>query len=500
MGSELHYIINKHHPACLESWSGEPTSVDPGRCVLVFQFPLLRLEITLDCFYQQIGACNISDTEGNIRRVDLDSIRADVRYIMGVLFLDCRYVRDMELAIAILQALERIAEYLVPRLQHEKTIKAWNPKDITDWEDIINNPYGLDVSTVEDSARELLDKSLEDIVSDIPDSFRIIHIESVVRADLLGRFKKYRARLKNDLIEDTFSLRQKLSPHSVLNKRVRATIPKEDIVEDMITPRVTFHGTPLKSVHSIVRHGFVLPGRMLNGKVIASPRSGIAFNRGIYSSQSAAYALSYAENQHEMTPLGKLPSLRLFVCATIMGRTCSDPAQGIHGPLLYGYDSHFDGKFEYIVHDEHTMLPCYVIHLDLGSEAAKNAIKATQTDPWAFQSSWETKRSKAKHHPKLNTEELMPGDRKRQAEARKAAAMKWFPYGFGAASGTKFVIEEVGEVSDDEEEYGEWQADKHAFVSTEIEGSFVGDVYQSPKTKDEGSSFFDSYQTHRYCS
>ena len=43
--------------------------------------------------------------------------------------------------------------------------------------------------------------------------------------------------------------------------------------------------------------------------------------------------------------------------------------------------------------------------------------------------------------------------------------MKHFPFGFGPATGTQFVIEEIGEASDDEEEYGEWQKDKHIFHS-----------------------------------
>jgi len=41
-----------------------------------------------------------------------------------------------------------------------------------------------------------------------------------------------------------------------------------------------------------------------------------------------------------------------------------------------------------------------------------------------------------------------------------AKAQKYFPYGYGAASGSKFVVEEVGEVSEDEEDYGVYQKDR----------------------------------------
>ncbi|RKK70594.1 hypothetical protein BFJ69_g11669 [Fusarium oxysporum] len=243
----------------------------------------------------------------------------------------------------------------------------------------------------------------------------------------------------------------------------------------MVSPRVTFHGTPLQSVGSIVRHGFKMPGNIVEGKVVASPRSGIAFDRGIYSSQEAFYAISYARGQREMTPVGMLPSMRLFVCATIMGRTYTG-SDGRHGPLIEGYDSHFDGGFEYIVHDERAIIPCYVIHLDLGSEAAKQALKDVQTNPEEFHNL-----AKTKKRPEAKS--TAPGDTQREKEARKAAALKWFPYGFGPAMGTRFVIEEVGEISDDEEEYGDWQADKHGYSNSYLEKNTVWD--------DEDGEYYD---------
>lgn len=116
-------------------------------------------------------------------------------------------------------------------------------------------------------------------------------------------------------------MRRKLSPHSALEGRVRATLAGNEIIDDMVKPGVTFHGTALSNVASIIRHGFKMPGKLVDGNLVASPRSGIAYNRGIYSSQAAFYALSYASGQRQLTPLGEVPSMRLFVCATVMGRT-----------------------------------------------------------------------------------------------------------------------------------------------------------------------------------
>ena len=49
------------------------------------------------------------------------------------------------------------------------------------------------------------------------------------------------------------------------------------------------------------------------------------------------------------------------------------------------------------------------------------------------------------------------GDSLRRKQALKAAAQKWFPYGHGPAKDSTFVIEDVAEVSNDEEEYGDFQ-------------------------------------------
>jgi len=73
-------------------------------------------------------------------------------------------------------------------------------------------------------------------------------------------------------------------------------------------------------------------------------------------------------------------------------------------------------------------------------------------------------------------------------EARKAAALKWFPYGYGPATGTSFVIEEIGEVSDDEEDYGDYQKQRQE----------VNDEFRNWwESSTEGGSWFDEYQKSR---
>ncbi|KAF5674736.1 hypothetical protein FHETE_2810 [Fusarium heterosporum] len=449
---------------------------DSGHEIFNFNFTKLLFHLELSPNHRSMASCTLVDKLGSFPRKVLDPVRGQVRCIVASALSDhSSQVKRFDFEIILLQALEAIHELELTFQTKEKQEKGWDANELRNWDELINNPYGLDVSTIQDTAYSILGKTPEELVAGIPNEWRIIHVESVLRPDFVRRFCRYQQMLRSTLEKPGSRLGDRLSPHSKLEGRVRSTLSREAIIDDMLTPRVTYHGTELYSVASIVRHGFKMPGRLVDGEAIASPRSGIVFDRGIYSSQAPFYALSFSRGR-QMTPLGMLDSLRLFVCATVMGRTLSKGSK-IHGPLMKGYDAHFDGKFEYIVHDERAILPCYVIHLDLGSEAAKEALKQLQSSPENFY-----RMSKIEKRPEAKS--TAPGDVQREKEARKASAMKWFPYGFGPATGTRFVIEEVGETSDDEEEYGEWQADKHGFSNTYMKEAGVWD--EREERYDEG--------------
>lgn len=493
-------LLEDHRPEAVTSWS-YTEDPDTSTSLFTFNLPMVALQVGVTSDLKRLTICQINDTHGLVPRRRLDPLRQDVREILHTVFSEeVKRVKELNLEVAMLQALERISELEIKMETDAKLEKGWSADEISDWNDIIQNPYGLDVSTIRDTASEILGKTPEELVRNIPSSWRVIHMESVLRPDFVRRFWSYKTRLQDELQADPGSLRDRLSPHSALEGRVRARLSKADVIEDMLKPRITYHGTPLKNVASIVRYGFRMPGRVVDGKVIASPRSGIAFNRGIYSSQAPFYALSYAYGQSQQTPLGQIPSMRLFVCATIMGRTYQnqDGEDKEHSALVDGYDSHFAHEFEYIVHDECAMIPCYVIHLDLGSAEAKRALEEMHRNP--AQNQWYLDRKQKQ--PRLPKTGMAPGDLKRDREARKAAAMKWFPYGFGPAVGTSFVIEEVGETSDDEEEYGDWQADKHEFAPSLDAEVMEDDVGLYDDWDDEGNPikkkkglFMDQYQS-----
>lgn len=78
---------------------------------------------------------------------------------------------------------------------------------------------------------------------------------------------------------------------------------------------------------------------------------------------------------------------------------------------------------------------------------------------------------RAKNYSKhaLQKQKLFPGEIEREKAMIKAAAIKWFPFGYGPATGTKFEILEIAEVDDYEEDYGEYQGQCRA-VATEVRG------------------------------
>lgn len=134
---------------------------------------------------------------------------------------------------------------------------------------------------------------------------------------------------------------------------------------------------------------------------------------------------------------------------------------------------------EYIVFEAAQIIPCYVVHLDFGVEAAREWLQSTPEDPNEYEK---------KKHPKLVDQDLSPGELADLKQAKKAAALKWFPYGYGPATGTSFVIEEIGPVSDDEENYGDYQGQRQEIVD-EVR------AWDTETTK--AGSWFDEYQNSR---
>ena len=187
--------------------------------------------------------------------------------------------------------------------------------------------------------------------------------------------------------------------------------------------------------------------------------------------------------------------MRLLVCATLMGRALQVTRnEAWRTTELQHSDAHSHvspNGLEYVVFDARQIVPCYVLHLDYGSERAKEELARMP----ALAMEVPRRRRRGDEAGRLTGFEegegdgALPGVVKAKKEARKAAATKWFPYGYGTARGTNFVVEEVAEVSDDEENYEDFQG-----MRVEAE-EMRGEDWR--EADGQGWNWFDEYQTVR---
>ena len=446
----------------------------------------------------------VTATSDTIPRKQLDSLRHALRSIVeaalgelswstmgfGVLLLQLG-----EEALSHFEAFNTAQQLLkLQRLGHtqrpgEKAPEAAWDATSSDWRSVISNPLGVDLLTVNDTAKFLLGKSITQILANLPSALRVLHVEPVFRKDLVAKFARRRETMRDHLASlSSSSLRKCIRPSEL--RRGKDSV--EDMAEILSTPEVTFHGAPRRVMQSIVRYGFVIPGKQIGATGTQNEIAcGASFGIGIYSSPSIDFASIYAydDTHHgEWRNPADVPGMRIVVCATLMGRPIEvsrDATRRTEGISNENADSHVSPNgLEYIVFDEAQIIPCYVLHLDYGSELAKKHFAAYQQKPWKAIKL----QSRVDCITTRETEDT-PAAKVARKEALKAAASKWFPYGYGPATGTNFVIEEIGDVSDDEEEYGEYQG-------LRVEQEDDWEMFRT-RSEDEKTSWFDEFQTVR---
>ncbi|KAL9063413.1 MAG: hypothetical protein Q9161_009483 [Pseudevernia consocians] len=115
---------------------------------------------------------------------------------------------------------------------------------------------------------------------------------------------------------------------------------------------------------------------------------------------------------------------------------------------------------EYVVFDDAQIFPYYLKHLDIGCDAASYISKLAM-NPADYIDEYREQRRKAQYAVrKLYDPSFGPGEEKRRKEALLAKAHKYVTYGIGTASGSHFLVEAVGEVSEDEEDFRNYQKER----------------------------------------
>jgi hypothetical protein len=319
----------------------------------------------------------------------------------------------------------------------------------------------------------------------------VVHCENVMRPDLRAAFREKQSRLREQLKRVSLSqlLKGRLDKSQPWRQHGNVEARKLELIAELTQPTVTYHGTRKSTIPSIVRNGFIMPGGAIPGSGEAvGVRCGSSYGRGIYSSPEPSFAMSYCENDAHPTTEKEISGMKLIVCATLMGisnTVFNDGSwQNLSNPQT-GADSHVGGHtgLEYIVFESAQILPCYVVHLDWHARPSKTL---------------EQIRSRALnvrslgYAAKVAASQESPGEKQRKKEEKLAQARKYFAYGYGPVSGNRIIIEDVADSEDDEEEYGDYQANR--IVDKNYEAQSIWDWNPSTQL---GKNAVDQYSEER---
>ncbi|KAI2469375.1 ADP-ribosylation [Annulohypoxylon bovei var. microspora] len=424
---------------------------------LIFEHKELSLHVTAGPFYPAVPV--IWKVENiTLPREIVDELRAQLRQIAeGAATTNniSRWRRREENAFGVFEPMKTVLELATKTMT---CLKVWRQKTADTkfeeshlpFETKLETRHEKPVMSISDWGHHFLQETPQEVCSRIPSNYRILHVEEVLRVDLIRRFHEKQKEMRRKLLKLPYAeLRKHVPP-------ILKSIGRKDVwVDHLVQPRLTFHGTARQFVPSIVRHGFFQPGKKKPGTDEAHDvRCGSTYGRGIYSSPNPDFSLSYTGDTCHATRPNEYFGIKLIVCATLMGRTAYVTREDnwrTQSEPYPGSDSHTANRdFEYIVFDTAQIIPVYVIHIDWGQDNAAH-FEDLPKDPEKFIP------TQQKRHAKLLEDIRWPGDVKREKEAAFARATKWFPYGYGPSTGARFVVEEIGDVDEDEEEYGDYQ-------------------------------------------
>lgn len=454
---EIRGLFRTHLPPEVEEWDG---SLQDGFISFKYRELGLRIGIRAHCW----SAPQQEIINRELSRKAVDALRAALRDMAreaseaDLNALTQFGIRD--LAMLVLQFVDETTSCV--RSWRSSQLKAtdisqrgWNAKEAKHWTEVKDNEYGVDLDSVEDTASDILGKTPKEVCEDILPKYRVIHCETVIRNDMLRHFKQRQRKLRESLLDKRLNDLKQCVPIEQRRDKGGRERQKEQMVDYLVTPRLTFHGTRTDQIASVVQYGFLKHGDTHPATGLPLPvRCGSTYGQGIYTSPDPTFSLRYSGRAARASKSTELSEMKLIVCATIMGRSAqmrSEDDWREQSEPYPGADSHVANKQqEYIVFDAAQVLPCYVLHLDLKAVDAEEFLKNQLNN----------NRKDKPTHAKLHSEVLSPGDTQRLKQERIARAAKFFAYGFGPVSGSNIVIEDIAEIDDDDEEYGDYQENR----------------------------------------
>ena len=110
-----------------------------------------------------------------------------------------------------------------------------------------------------DLVRSALDKTPAQVCEHIPEAFRVLRLESVIRSELLQAFLQLQEDVRRDLIEVDIEELRNVVPPDLRREAGKRNNERQTLIDELVRPRLTFHGTRKDLVPLIVREGFRVP-------------------------------------------------------------------------------------------------------------------------------------------------------------------------------------------------------------------------------------------------
>jgi hypothetical protein len=283
---------------------------------------------------------------------------------------------------------------------------------LSSYNDKVDIPTELDIKSPEKFIGNIYD-----IIKKMPRGIKINNIENILRTDLIFRFRKYEAMLKN-----------KYNPFSGFTKM-----------------DIAFHGTIQDRLHNIVEKGLIIPNAE-NG--LDAFTCGARYGNGIYVSPDPRFSINYCRGDS-----------CLLVCAVLPGKKYKCSSNMWSTNLKTGYDSHISSdETELVLFDEAQVLPCVVIHFSINE----------------YYQNWKTFVNNPNNGRVKYRDQMKSMNPKEKKEFLASFGFSVLPYGFGKSNKCEFLDvtfpdeyneEDVIWYGDlDNEQYNAFQESRFKFV------------------------------------
>jgi hypothetical protein len=181
-----------------------------------------------------------------------------------------------------------------------------------------------------------------------------------MRTDLRTNFYESQEHLRASLSRQSLDHLSQVVPQEL--RRSHGKGAKEEIVECLLKPKLTFHGTRSSAIPSIVRYSFMKPGdKHPKTAEEIDVRCGNTYGKGIYSSPDPNFTMAYSEFDVHSTRSEEIPGFKLIVCAFLMGSAATVFREDNWRDQIHPYpgaDAHVGNSgLEYIVSSAVRILP-----------------------------------------------------------------------------------------------------------------------------------------------